>query len=268
MSDESATPLDEIERLRQARARRSGKLAVPRVNGGPPETRAKDGDEARFDPVTGESLEAPLRALSRMSGIEFLAVEQIGEERSRWRVTVRHPSTGEPVVVGPLTSEQMLNMTHLLRLIWEATGHTLRAFKKNSEAWCAFMQALKRAATVVPHDVTEASVWRERVGAFVRDRTSPLDPEDSDDRRRITAEGSGVDCFVDPRGRLWIERAALSRFVNMALRARVSDEDVGTGLAALGFTAGDAGKVQSKVDGKVRVRRFWRSPSDFDPAGE
>jgi hypothetical protein len=133
------------------------------------------------------------------------------------------------------------------------------AYKRNSDDWHLYMRSLKGAATVVATDVTEASEWLERVAAFTPDRATPLDPEDPENRRQIVS--GNFECFVDPRGHLWIQLAALSKFVNVVLWTRVSKTAVTAGLHALGFKAD---RVQAKVDGKVRQRRFFRSPPDFD----
>jgi len=227
---------------------------------GPAPSAAPLGEDSPFDPETGQPRD-PLTLLNRLSGpVEFLGVKQIGKRNARSYFTVKHSATGEPVELDPLTTTQLRtgSLAKLADAVWEARGGNLPTPRKNSERWCAFMDAVAAASVVEDHGASDEGAWRRRLAAYLdRSEMGVIDLNDPEKKRHVVAIPWP---FTDAEGRVWV---SLPHWLEQLETRRIDADDaaVRSALKHLGF---EPEQLTARVDGEPRSRRYWRSPAAFD----
>jgi hypothetical protein len=156
----------------------------------------------------------------------------------------------------------VLTLTNVQAAIWEQTGHTMKAYRRNTGDWHTFTRALKQAAELRDYGADEAEAWRHRIAKYAYEIGADANPYIADGKRHIV-DVFDARPFSCPEGRLWINLDEFARHVKLAFMLNVARDDVAVALDGLGWQAHPI-SARSEKTGKPRTRRYWRSPPGWE----
>ena len=221
-----------------------------------------------FDPQTGKPTGPPLARLRSLLGIEFIAIETAGDD---FHFKLRSRRTGEPVDLGPIPAELVLEPRKMRGKLWRAVGGE-PIHKHTDEDWALIAALIDQAAEHRDDSFSADRLWRDRLHKWTGNRRGDCyDLTDDgkltpDDKRKILHGLSGEPdhWFTDSAGHLWLRQDEFEHNLRrgQGITLRGEGNEVNKALTHLHF---ESVTVQARVGDEKKPTKlaYWRSPPGF-----